>query len=129
MVSLPLRYVRNARVRIIRSGSLWTVRPDSGFPSYRFDGLEYDSQTSIPGNGRARVREFLQTMKGPPRRLLQMRRGGDFLASYDAEWNHFLNAIHHDTPVECTLEDGRRALQIVLAAIASATLGRSVPIT
>ena len=96
---------------------------------YRFDGLEYDSQTSVPGNGRARVREFLQTIKELPRGLLQMRRGGDFLASYDAEWNHFLNAIRHDTPVECTLEDGRRALQIVLAAIGSATLGRPVPIT
>ena len=75
------------------------------------------------------MREFLQTIKELPRGLLQMRRGGDFLASYDAEWNHFLSAIRYDTPVECTLEDGRRALQIVLAAIGSATLGRPVPIT
>jgi len=37
-------------------------------------------------------------------------------------------AIRDDTPVECSLEDGERALQVVLAAAASAALRQPIKI-
>jgi predicted dehydrogenase len=55
-----------------------------------------------------------------------MRHGGDYVASYCAEWRHFLEAIRNDTPVECTLADGRHALQVALAAVHSAASGQPV---
>lgn len=54
--------------------------------------------------------------------------GGDFIASYRAEWRHFIDCIQRDTKPQCTMEDGRRALQVVLAAIESASSGKPVRI-
>ena len=88
---------------------------------YRFDGLEYFPQGSIPGNGRARVEAALRTVKELPGSFVRLRHGGDVLASYREQWRHFLGAIRHDGPLDCTVEDGRRALQIVFAAMASAS--------
>ena len=50
------------------------------------------------------------------------------MASYKAEWRHFVDSIQNDTPVECTLEDGRRALQVVLAAVESASKRQPVEV-
>jgi hypothetical protein len=55
-----------------------------------------------------------------------MGQGGDFIASYRAEWRHFIDCIQRDAQPERTLEDGRRALQVVLAVIESASLGEPV---
>lgn len=93
---------------------------------YRFDGLEYFPHASIPGNGRARVDAFLRTVKELPGSLVQLRHGGDVLASYHEQWRHFLGAIRHDGPLGCTMDDGRRALEIVFAAMASASCGQPV---
>jgi myo-inositol 2-dehydrogenase/D-chiro-inositol 1-dehydrogenase len=88
---------------------------------YRFDGLQYFPQGSIPGNGRARAEEFLRTIKELPGSLMRLRHGGDVLDSYHEQWRHFLLAIRHNGPLGCTLSDGRRALEIVFAAMASAS--------
>ncbi len=93
---------------------------------YRFDGLEYFPQGSIPGNGRGRVEAFLRTVKELPGSLVRLRYGGDVLASYREEWRHFLGAIRHDGPLDSTVDDGRRALEIVFAAMASASSGQPV---
>ncbi len=93
---------------------------------YRFDGLVYSPQGSIPGNGRARLEELTRTLKELPGSLAQLRYGGDVLASYREEWRHFLGAICDDGPVDCTVDDGRRALEIVFAAMASASSGHAV---
>lgn len=93
---------------------------------YRFDGLEYFPQGSIPGNGRARVNAFLRTVKELPGSLVRLRHGGDVLASYREQWRHFLGAIRHDGPLDCTVDDGRRALEVVFAAMASASRGQPV---
>lgn len=95
---------------------------------YRFDGLEYCSSASLPGGVRTRLREATRILKAWPHAALRMRQGGDFVASYRAEWRHFLDAIRQDTPVECTLEDGHRALQVVLTAVESVALGRPVSV-
>lgn len=93
---------------------------------YRFDGLEYFPQGSIPGNGRARVDAFLRTVKELPGSLVRLRHGGDVLASYREQWRHFLGAIRHDGPLDCTVDDGRRALEVVFAAMASASRGQPI---
>jgi len=93
---------------------------------YRFDGLEYFPQGSIPGNGKARIEAILRTVKELPGSLVRLRHGGDVLASYREQWRHFLGAIRHDGPLDCTVEDGRRALEVVFAAMASASSGQPV---
>jgi predicted dehydrogenase len=42
------------------------------------------------------------------------------------EMKHFQACVRGDEPAECTLDDGIRALQIVLAARESAISGRTV---
>ena len=95
---------------------------------YHFDGLECFSSSSFPGDGRTRLRQTAHALKELPRGIWGMRKGGDFLASYGAQWRHFMAAIRDDTPVECSLEDGERALQVVLAAAASAALRQPIKI-
>jgi predicted dehydrogenase len=56
----------------------------------------------------------------------EMRQGRDYKISYQQEWRHFIHAIRHNEPMKCTLDDGRAAVQIVLAAIESATTGKPV---
>jgi myo-inositol 2-dehydrogenase / D-chiro-inositol 1-dehydrogenase len=96
---------------------------------YRFDGLAYSPSGSIPGNGRARLEALTRTLKELPGSLAQLRYGGDVLASYREEWRHFLGAIYDDGRVDCTLDDGRRALEIVFAAMAAASSGRAVRVS
>lgn len=96
---------------------------------YRFDGLQYFPPSRIPGGLRTRLHSLVHTFKELPQATAMIGQGGDFVASYQAQWRHFLQAIQKDTPVECTLDDGRRALQIALAAIASTSLGRSIEVS
>jgi predicted dehydrogenase len=65
-------------------------------------------------------------VRGIPRAIASLRRGGEYLASYRREWQHFLAAIRGDGPVLCTLDEGRRAVRVLLAAAASASTGRPV---
>ena len=96
---------------------------------YRFDGFEYFPPAGHPGDIKARVQLATQTLKELPQGLLRMRKGGDFIDSYRVGWQHCVDAIRQDTRPDCTLEDGRRALQVVLAAKESVTLGRPVKVT
>jgi predicted dehydrogenase len=57
-----------------------------------------------------------------------MRHGGDFIDSYRVGWQHCVDAIRRDTRPNCTLEEGRRALQVVLAAKEALALRRPVTI-
>jgi myo-inositol 2-dehydrogenase/D-chiro-inositol 1-dehydrogenase len=95
---------------------------------YRFDGLEFLPSSSYSGSVGTRLRRIAHTLKELPHAVSDIRQGGDYVASYQAEWRHFIDAVQHGTPVESTLEDGRRALQIVLAALESATLGQPVKV-
>ncbi len=45
-------------------------------------------------------------------------------ASYRSEWQHFIDAIQNDTPVQSSFEDGRSALHVALAAVESAERGQ-----
>lgn len=91
---------------------------------YRSDGLERFSLRQYPGAVSSRLRRFGQTLSNLPRIVQQTWRGGDYAASYAEEWKHFIRAVTHDAPVECTLLDGRRSLEIALAACESNSTGR-----
>jgi predicted dehydrogenase len=66
---------------------------------------------------------------GLPRALRDHRAGGTWRSTYQDAWRHFGAAIRDGVPVESTLEDGRRAFSVVLAAMESATSGRSVEVS
>jgi predicted dehydrogenase len=93
---------------------------------YRFDGLEYAPLFAAPGDIRYRLQRLARSLKQLPRAVHHFRRGGEYYASFVAQWRHFADSIQEATPVECTLEDGRRALQIALAAAESASTGQPV---
>jgi predicted dehydrogenase len=93
---------------------------------HRFDGLEFIPLGSYAGNVKSRLKRTTGFLKGLPAGIKQARWGGDYQTSYRAMWQHFLDAIHNDTIVECTLEDGRRSLQVALAAVESASTGKTV---
>ncbi len=95
---------------------------------YRFDGLECVSSSHAPGGIRSRLRHIAHTLKELPVGVLKLGQAGDFIASYRSEWRHFIDAIRKDTPIESTLGDGWRALQVVLAAVESSLLGLPVEI-
>jgi len=93
---------------------------------YRFDGLEYAPLFAAPGDIRYRLQRLARSLKQLPRAVRHFRRGGEYYASFMAQWRHFADSIQEAIPVECTLEDGRRALQVALAAAESASTGRPV---
>jgi len=90
---------------------------------YRFDGLEFHPGPVYPGDIRNRLRRVLGSVKDLPRAVQAMRRGGDFAATFYEIWRHFLDCVHENIASECTLEDGKRAVQIALAAIDSSDSG------
>jgi len=94
----------------------------------RFDGLEYYPTDRMPGAPAARLRNLTAFLAGLPRALPRMHRAGDYRISYREEWRHFVECIRTGAPVASTLEDGRRALAVVLATAESADLGRPVTV-
>lgn len=93
---------------------------------YRADGLEQFSAEQYAGSLKSRLCGFWRTLRETPRIIRQARRGGDFVASYTAEWRHFADAIALDTTVACGLDDGKRALEIALAAWEANSTKRAV---
>jgi hypothetical protein len=83
---------QNSNLEIIgRTGSLT-------LSFYRFDGLKYASETSIPGDIRSRVDTAKRLVKELPRAISGMRRGGEWLLSYREEWRHFLACVRSGHP-------------------------------
>jgi hypothetical protein len=56
---------------------------------------------------RTRIRDLVRAARQAPSGILRLRRGGDFIASYQAEWRHLFAAIRSDLPIECTDDEGR----------------------
>lgn len=95
---------------------------------YRLYGLEIISASGHQKNSRIPLRRMAQMLKELPQAVSVAHQGGPYLAAFRAEWRHFIDCIKDDTPVGSTLEDGRRAMQVVLAALASASLGQPVKV-
>jgi myo-inositol 2-dehydrogenase/D-chiro-inositol 1-dehydrogenase len=93
---------------------------------YRPDGLSVARVLRTPGTVPPRSGPVRTTLAGVPRPGPLARKRGDVVASYQAEWRHFADCVRRDQPTECTLEDGRRTLEVMLAALASAERGRPV---
>jgi myo-inositol 2-dehydrogenase / D-chiro-inositol 1-dehydrogenase len=91
-----------------------------------FDGLRFTPTSAFPGDARARLRAVRDFLRELPQGLRTMRQGGEYVASYRREWQLFLDAIQDGRPVHSGLEDGRRALEISLAALSSAARGEAV---
>ncbi len=95
---------------------------------YRSDGIRLVGAHDFPGAPRTRLRHVLRSVQQVAASLGEVRRGGVFDATYEAEWRAFAESIRTDRDPRPTLGDGRRALEIVLAAADSVASGRPVRI-
>jgi predicted dehydrogenase len=95
---------------------------------YEFDGLRFTPSTSHPGDPGLRLRQVGRALRELPGGLRALRRGGEYAGTYAAEWRRFLDAVRSVGPPDASLEDGRRATQVALAALQSAAEGRSIAI-
>jgi predicted dehydrogenase len=96
---------------------------------YRFDGLEFITAPGSFGGFQRLPSKLLATLREIPSAMARAPQGGEFRSTYEAEWRAFGHSIRSDTPVESTLEDGRRAVQISLAALASDSESRAVKVS
>jgi myo-inositol 2-dehydrogenase / D-chiro-inositol 1-dehydrogenase len=93
---------------------------------YRFDGLEFYPYSRYPGKISDRVKKISLTLKALAKAVPLMRHGGDFNATYRVQLKHFADCINENKAPQCTLEDGRRAIQIALGALNSLSIDRAV---
>jgi predicted dehydrogenase len=93
---------------------------------YRFDGLQFFSHSTYPGDISDRLKKTLGTISSLPKAISTMRQGGDFQATFVGIWRHFFDCITNDRESECTLEDGKSALRIALATLESSSTGTPV---
>lgn len=95
---------------------------------YRFDGMEFFSHSTYPGDIWDRLNKGWHAIREFPQAIAMMRRGGDFQTTFVGLWQHFVDCITRDQVSECTVEDGRQAVRIALAAVNSALSGEPVRI-
>ena len=95
---------------------------------YRLAGIELTRVESQASVFRAFSRHMLQRGKQLPSALLLAWKGGPYFAAYRAQWRNFIDCITHDRPVSTTLEEGRYALQVTMAATASASSGHPMKV-
>jgi predicted dehydrogenase len=84
----------------------------------QFDGFELYALNETNGMLGPRMRQLLSSLRELPGGLTRMRRLGDYGDSYRRQWEHVAAVARGATPA-CTLADGRAALGIALAAVAS----------
>lgn len=95
---------------------------------YDFDGFDHSPRSEWPGTMKARLRRVKQSLAEFPGALKRQRSGGDWAGSYRSEWQNFLDAIRDGGQPECGLAEGKRALQVGLAAMGSLASGGPVRI-
>jgi myo-inositol 2-dehydrogenase/D-chiro-inositol 1-dehydrogenase len=93
---------------------------------YRFDSLRVHRNDASVGAVRNWLSDAIGALRNAPRAVEQLRHGGDVIASYRDQWRHFIEAIRNQAPVQCNLDDGRRAVRATLAAVESASRGQPV---
>lgn len=94
----------------------------------RFDGFEAYGRDETAGMPGPRLRAVARTAAGLPRGLASMRTLGDYGDSYRGAWQHFVDCARAGTAPSCSIEDGRAALRVVLAAAASVRSGAPVAV-
>ena len=89
----------------------------------RFEGFEFLSVRETDGGPGPRLRALQRFLQELPRGVARMRSLGDYGESYRGEWMHFLDCVREGRNPECSWTDGRRALEVVLAAAESERTG------
>ncbi len=87
---------------------------------YKFDGFDLVPTGVYEGHPVRRFRRFAEALKQLPAALRASPNGGVFLDSFRSLWQYFVDGIRNDSAVVPDLEDGRRSLQVALAAVRSA---------
>jgi predicted dehydrogenase len=95
---------------------------------YRFDGLEVTRVPGRVGDARGRLSSAARILRGLPVAARESRAGGLYVASYREEWRHFLAVCRGQAEPECTPDDGRRSLVLLLGAAEAASSGRTVAV-
>jgi predicted dehydrogenase len=95
---------------------------------FRFDGMLFLSTADRPGDPKVRLGSLATTLKELPRALLRPGGMNDYFASFVSEWQHFTECVRNETRPACTFVDGRRAVEVALAAAQSASLGKAVKV-
>ena len=72
---------------------------------------------------RHRLSEFIKQF---PKAYVDAKKGGIFKLSYLNEWQALINAIVNNSDVKPTLIDGKKAVELILAAIASTKTRKAV---
>ncbi len=93
---------------------------------YRLDGLEFIPYGSSSASASVRLQSLAFALGRLPARWRQSRQGGAHLAPYVRQWTAFANGIRNGRMPCASLEDGRAALRVSLAAVRSAEEGRTV---
>jgi predicted dehydrogenase len=87
---------------------------------YRSDGYRRTALHQVPGATRQRLETGVRGAAELAGGFSKERRAGDFKGSYVTHWRRLLRAIETGQEPDCTLEDGRASLEVVLAAVQSA---------
>ncbi len=93
---------------------------------YDFDGLDVTPRSEYPGSMGTRIRRLKKFVSEFPGAVKRLKTGGDWAGSYRSEWEHFIDCIVHGKKPECGLPEGRNALRVGLAAMASLAQGGPV---
>jgi myo-inositol 2-dehydrogenase / D-chiro-inositol 1-dehydrogenase len=96
---------------------------------YRFDGLDFFPCHQYPGSILTRINRIPNTIKHFGQALAFKKMGGDFQATFCAIWRHFIDCIINDKEPCATLEDGKWATEISLAAIESFKTNKMIHLT
>jgi predicted dehydrogenase len=91
---------------------------------YRFDGVQFYSSHTYPGAHVERLKRGARALGELPGLIHDARYGGAFQASFAGCWRDFGRSIRTGQAPRCTLEDGRKALEIALASMRSIESGR-----
>lgn len=95
---------------------------------YAFDGLEIIPKGVQVGGLPRRLKRMASSLGSLPLIISSLTEGGEYVATYRRRWEHFRECIAGSSVVNGTLEDGRKALQLVLAARQSAAEKRPVKV-
>ncbi|NDJ61435.1 MAG: Gfo/Idh/MocA family oxidoreductase [Chloroflexi bacterium] len=92
----------------------------------RFDGLQYTSLNTPVGGVSYWTGKLGHFARQFPNGVRVIPKGGDFVLSYPAMWQHFIDCIGTDTSPVSSFADGRRAVAAALAANESRATGLAV---
>ncbi len=93
---------------------------------YDIDGFDMKPVSAAPGGLGSIIGRPFHTVVEITSNASSFRHGGIFKESYYNEWRSFADSVIRDKEVECGLEDGKRALEIALSAVESASTGKPV---